>query len=99
MNEVKTITPASVKSLATSPMRVPVEHVGEATALDQGVLGRHGDGRLARARQPRQPDRCTTLAQHALTVLPRDVALVPGDVRAALLGHALLRGVKGEGAA
>ena len=87
MNAANAITPASVNSFATSPMRrmfsvrssrleaevlvqpvadvVAVEHVGQAPALDQRRSARDRDRGLARARQPREPERDAALARAA----------------------------------
>jgi hypothetical protein len=69
---------------------VAVEHVGEPPSLDEGVLGRDRDRRLPRAGKTGQPDRHALLAEHFFAIVPRDVTLVPRDVRALALRQDVL---------
>jgi len=59
---------------------VPVEPVGVDAALGQGDDELAGDARLARGRQPREPDGGAAAAQQRLPLLARQRLSLPDDV-------------------
>ena len=66
---------------------VAVEHIGQLTAFDQGMLEGESDGALAGTAESGEPDGCPILGEQFLPVLALDVPFVPGDVGCTYFGH------------
>ena len=69
---------------------VAVEQEGRPSGLDQPLLHRRGDRRLARAGQAREPQRGTEVAQRVPAPVPGHPGALPPDVGAALVLDARL---------
>jgi hypothetical protein len=66
---------------------VAVEHVSEFAALHELGLDRDRDRRLARTREPREPNRGAALSEERFAFLASDLPCVPGDVGGSRVGH------------
>src|SRR5262249_21153108 len=66
---------------------VAVQHVSEATRLDEGVFESERRSALARAGQSGEPERGGRVLQQRRPLLRRDMALMPGNVGRLALAH------------
>jgi len=59
---------------------VPVEHVGQMPALNQGMLERERERAFPRTAQPGKPQSAPALTEQLFPLGPRSVSFMPGNI-------------------